>query len=311
MHLDSNSYLAAITRKYLSSIGKCVSGLLVENPHYSHLDYGCGRGGDVQKLRDKGFNSIGYDPYYFPDLPEGKFDLVSCGFVLNTQSSRERRSLIIKEAFAKCLRPDSLIISSLFELFTYAEFRAMVEIESGYYVCALDRPNGIIRTTDIPVKSLSKKETEEAIASIESSGWIAPTGAVIKGYCTGFDKIKGGISEAENFGLWPATRYFRLSHKDRVLPGAKGVMVSKVHLGKSKDCDRYKWAEAGILRRNKILQLKFRCSDYSYLSEFDKFRAWELLNPAWKPNPDPLGQPNSTRKDKRLAPPQFSFYKRD
>ena len=307
VYLDKESHLAAVSRKYLSSVGKYVSRLLSENPKLSHLDYGCGKGKDVSILQSKGFNSLGYDPYYFPVLPRKPYDLVSCGFVLNTQSSRERREGVVKAAFAKCKRPQSLIISSLFQHFTYAEFRAMVEICTGYYVEAVDRPNGIIRVTNIPVSSLDRASTERAIAEIEQSGWVAPKGAKIQGYCGGFD-VKAGVSNQKNFGLWAANRYFRLSHSDRVLPSFQGKWVSKVHLGKTKDCERYQWAEAGLLRRNKILQLKFRCRDYSYLSEFENFRNWELLNPEWRPNPDPLGQPDSTRKDKRIAPPKFRTY---
>lgn len=310
MHIDRNSHLAARNRKYLSSVGKIVFQLLSKNPRLSHLDYGCGLGGDVKILRSKGFNSVGYDPYYFPECPAGKFDLVTCGFVLNTQSTRSRRETIIKEAFAKCRYPNSLIIASLFQTFTYAEFRAMVEICTGYYVEAVDRPNGILRTSNIPIISLDRTETESAIATIKESGWVAPLGTNIKGYCTGFDVAKG-INHRKNFGLWAANRYFRLSHPEKVLPSANGNLVSKVHLGKDKDCEKYKWAEAGLLRRNQILQLKFRCNDYSYLSEFSNFRKWELLNPNWKPNPDPLGQPDSTRKDKRLAPPQFTVYQKE
>jgi SAM-dependent methyltransferase len=42
------------------------------------LDYGCGRGADAEAL---GFE--GYDPHWRPEAPEGKFDVITCSYVLN------------------------------------------------------------------------------------------------------------------------------------------------------------------------------------------------------------------------------------
>ena len=47
------------------------------------LDYGCGFGKDVQILTELGFNITGYDPYYFPDWPTGKYNTIICHYVLN------------------------------------------------------------------------------------------------------------------------------------------------------------------------------------------------------------------------------------
>lgn len=47
------------------------------------LDFGCGLGADVNFLRNKGFDVTGIDPYYAPDLPQGKFDTILCLYVLN------------------------------------------------------------------------------------------------------------------------------------------------------------------------------------------------------------------------------------
>ena len=45
------------------------------------LDYGCGRGFDAGEL---GLEA--YDPYFFPDMPKGKFDTITCNYVLNVVS---------------------------------------------------------------------------------------------------------------------------------------------------------------------------------------------------------------------------------
>ena len=47
------------------------------------LDFGCGFGYDTDELKKRGYNIIGYDYYYRPDYPEGKFDTIICNYVLN------------------------------------------------------------------------------------------------------------------------------------------------------------------------------------------------------------------------------------
>lgn len=47
------------------------------------LDYGCGFGFDTDELKRQGYDITGYDYYYRPDYPEGKFDTIICIYVLN------------------------------------------------------------------------------------------------------------------------------------------------------------------------------------------------------------------------------------
>ena len=54
------------------------------------LDYGCGRGFDVQAL-----NIQGYDPHYSPEMPKCKFDTITCNYVLNVVD-KEIELLILK-----------------------------------------------------------------------------------------------------------------------------------------------------------------------------------------------------------------------
>lgn len=54
------------------------------------LDYGCGRGGDADRL-----DCEGYDPHYRPVVPVGPFDTIICNFVLNViESHSVRRSVL-------------------------------------------------------------------------------------------------------------------------------------------------------------------------------------------------------------------------
>lgn len=47
------------------------------------LDFGCGYGKDVEELQQKNISAIGYDPHYFPDYPQKRFDTIICIYVLN------------------------------------------------------------------------------------------------------------------------------------------------------------------------------------------------------------------------------------
>ena len=45
------------------------------------LDFGCGFGLDTDELKKQGYDITGYDYYYRPDFPEGKFDTIFCNYV--------------------------------------------------------------------------------------------------------------------------------------------------------------------------------------------------------------------------------------
>ena len=47
------------------------------------LDFGCGYGFDTDELHKQGYDITGYDYYYRPEFPNGKFDTIICNYVLN------------------------------------------------------------------------------------------------------------------------------------------------------------------------------------------------------------------------------------
>jgi SAM-dependent methyltransferase len=55
------------------------------------LDYGCGRGEDVDALHFAKF-----DPHFFPNMPEGQFDVVVNNYVLNVLPIDKQDELIAK-----------------------------------------------------------------------------------------------------------------------------------------------------------------------------------------------------------------------
>lgn len=59
------------------------------------LDFGCGFGNDVKVLQREGFDITGYDPYYFPQYPDGKFDTIICFYVLNVLFHEEQAKVLM------------------------------------------------------------------------------------------------------------------------------------------------------------------------------------------------------------------------
>ena len=98
---NNYSHLTAIERKYLSLPTK----FLLKNKLLTGeiLDFGCGHGKDVEILARKGFNVQGYDPYYHPQYPQGKFDVIICAYVLNVLFPEVQEEVIM--AISQLLQP--------------------------------------------------------------------------------------------------------------------------------------------------------------------------------------------------------------
>ena len=60
------------------------------------LDFGCGFGKDVELLKGKGVNIIGYDKYYSPEFPTIKFDTIICFYVLNVLMPEEQANVLME-----------------------------------------------------------------------------------------------------------------------------------------------------------------------------------------------------------------------
>jgi hypothetical protein len=74
------------------------------------LDYGCGRGIDVQGLTSLGHDVIGYDPRFFPHSPLGLFDRVLLVYVLGALLPKERKNAL-REAFLHVHPGGALIVA--------------------------------------------------------------------------------------------------------------------------------------------------------------------------------------------------------
>jgi DNA phosphorothioation-associated putative methyltransferase len=88
---------AAISRNDFSKPVRLAleAGLL--NQTTTFFDYGCGQGGDLDRVGKLGYESAGWDPYYRPDSPLVAADVVNLGYIINViESQAERREALIK-----------------------------------------------------------------------------------------------------------------------------------------------------------------------------------------------------------------------
>ncbi len=92
--INKFSHLTAIERSYLSFPAQY---LLNNNLLQGRvLDFGCGLGNDVKLLNQKGFDVTGYDPYYFPEYPDDKFETIICFYVLNVLFAENQANVLME-----------------------------------------------------------------------------------------------------------------------------------------------------------------------------------------------------------------------
>lgn len=94
--LDIDRHKAAIVRNDLSRPVKLALEANLLSDKVSFFDYGCGHGGDVNRLASQGIKTAGWDPHYFPDNSLKSADVVNVGYVINViENLAERRQALI------------------------------------------------------------------------------------------------------------------------------------------------------------------------------------------------------------------------
>lgn len=94
--LEIERHRAAIVRTDFSRPVRLAIEWAILNNNTTFFDYGCGHGGDVERIAARGNISAGWDPYYRPDTPHTSADVVNLGYVLNViEDLDERRQALI------------------------------------------------------------------------------------------------------------------------------------------------------------------------------------------------------------------------
>jgi DNA phosphorothioation-associated putative methyltransferase len=95
--LEIERHKAAIFRTDLSRPVRLAIESAILTKDTTFFDYGCGHGGDVERVASLGYTSAGWDPYYYPDVPTLTADVVNLGYVLNViEDPQERQESLIQ-----------------------------------------------------------------------------------------------------------------------------------------------------------------------------------------------------------------------
>ena len=107
----SKAHLTAISRTAMSTPVKYLveHGLLRGDV----LDYGCGKGVDARLLVKMGYpyRVEGYDPYYFPKMPTGKFHTIYNIYVLNVIDDTQEIIATVRQMQSMVARGGTLFIA--------------------------------------------------------------------------------------------------------------------------------------------------------------------------------------------------------
>ncbi|OKH24282.1 DNA phosphorothioation-associated putative methyltransferase [Chroogloeocystis siderophila] len=97
--LEIERHRAAIARTDLSRPVRLAIEWAIINNDTTFFDYGCGYGGDVERLAARHYTCAGWDPYYRPDTPRTPADIVNLGYVLNVIEDPEERREALCQAW--------------------------------------------------------------------------------------------------------------------------------------------------------------------------------------------------------------------
>lgn len=121
----SLSYPARIIQKQNKLVGKI-------------LDFGCGIGKDVELLKEKGFDIVAYDPFYFPNFPTEQFDTILCFYVLNVLLPEEQAEVLMN--VSHLLKPNGKAYFAVRRDIQYEGFRIHKVHKKETFQCIIKLP---------------------------------------------------------------------------------------------------------------------------------------------------------------------------
>lgn len=150
MELLKDNFFSHLTAKERDAISFPAKVLLRQKLlHGKILDFGCGFGKDVESLKDKNFDIIGFDPHYFPNFPSEKFDTIICFYVLNVLFPEEQASVLMD--VSKLLKDGGKAYFAVRRDIKFEGFRTHKVHKKPTYQC----------NVKLPFKSIYKNENVE------------------------------------------------------------------------------------------------------------------------------------------------------
>ncbi|NEP40209.1 MAG: HIT domain-containing protein [Okeania sp. SIO2G4] len=139
------SHLTAKERKFISFPAQLLldKNLLVGKI----LDFGCGFGNDVKLLQQKNFSVTGYDPYYFPQYPQTKFDTILCFYILNVLFDQVQTQVLME--VSQLLKPGGKAYYSVRRGLKREGFREHYIHKKPTYQCLVNLPFKSIHTDEL------------------------------------------------------------------------------------------------------------------------------------------------------------------
>jgi diadenosine tetraphosphate (Ap4A) HIT family hydrolase len=130
---NQNSHLTAIERASISYPARIL--LNQKKIKGKVLDFGCGIGKDVELLKNKGFDIVGYDPFYFLTFPTEKYDTILCFYVLNVLLPEEQAEVLMN--VSNLLKPNGKAYFAVRRDIQYEGFRIHKVHKKETYQCLI------------------------------------------------------------------------------------------------------------------------------------------------------------------------------
>ncbi|UGQ39594.1 DNA phosphorothioation-associated putative methyltransferase [Rhodococcus aetherivorans] len=138
------------------------------------LDYGCGRGQDVQRLQRMGFEAAGWDPYFNPEGPRDRRDIVMLSYVLNVIEDPRERESTLAEAWK--LAQIALVVS------------CRLNWERGQ-IAGTDHGDGVLTSRSTFQHLFSTRELKEFVQAVTGEPCVSPMPGMVYAFRKAEDRL--------------------------------------------------------------------------------------------------------------------------
>jgi DNA phosphorothioation-associated putative methyltransferase len=149
-HIDRHK--AAIIRNALSKPVRMALEAQLFETGATFFDYGCGHGGDIDRIRQAGYQASGWDPYYCPDAPKHPASIVNLGYIINVIEDPAERRQALQGAWG--LTESVAIVA------------AQVTVASDYLNAPIAYGDGLITQRNTFQKYFDQEELKEYIDTV-------------------------------------------------------------------------------------------------------------------------------------------------